>query len=491
MEKTNVQEIIKDDQPEKVSGYLADPELQEGEKKPNRSPIEQKLVRKINCILLPLVAWIIMVHFSDGAALSVSAVLGIYEDTNLTGSQFSWVGSIYFLGYLVYQVPNQFFMQKFPIGRYLGVMMIIWGVVMVCTSQAHTFQQLIGLRFLLGLLVASGLPCVYMIIANMYRRREQPFYFGVVTMFQSFGAILANLVAVGIADMGSQRGISQWRWIHIIFGTMTIFLGFLCFFFLLDSPNSKLLRLSEEEKEIVHGRIKDNAVVRNNRINFAHFIEALKEPRLYLLCVGALCINIPNGGLVIFSAQFIKTLGNFTSTESILLKIPGGVASTLFSMLASIIAQRYGQIGYTGVGMCLICLSGLLILAAVPGGAVKLLGYYLSWGLSGGLALFATTVGNNVSGYSKKLFYNSCLLACSTIGQFIGPLVMLAPEAPRYTTGMIVFCVADVVALFSFLAVRWVHTRGNSQKLANPPLEETDVSLGLTDVQDRNFIYRL
>ncbi|KAI8149253.1 major facilitator superfamily domain-containing protein [Fennellomyces sp. T-0311] len=456
-----------------------------------KTEAEKKLVRKISWTFLPLVTLIVMVQFADMTALAISAVLGIFQDTHITGTQFSWLGSIFFLGYLVYQVPNQILMQKLPIGRYLGVCIILWGAVMLFTALGHTFSQLAALRFLLGVFEASCLPAIYLVVANLYRREEQTTYFGVVVMCQGIGSILGNLVAVGVSYMGNRQGIIMWRWNHIIFGAITVALGILTFFFLVDNPRSRLLRLTKEEEEIVSRRTQDNAVVRVHKINYKHFIEAIKEPRLYLLCLAVITTHMQTGGLLIFSAHTHDVSFHVQSTESILLKMPGGVASALLTILSSIIAGKLGQIAYVGSFMCIISFAGVLVLAAVRDGPVKLLGYYLSWGMSGAGALLAATVGTNVSGYSKKIFYNSCLVASGTIGSFIGPLVMLEREKPRYTTGMIVYCVGNVLAIVCFLINRVLMARENKRRLANPPEHETDVSLGLTDVEDRNFIYKL
>ncbi|KAI9252263.1 major facilitator superfamily domain-containing protein [Phascolomyces articulosus] len=457
-----------------------------------KSEAEKRYLRKVNIAFIPLVTWIVMVQFADKASLAISAVLGIYDDTGITGSQFSWLGSIFFLGYLIMQIPNQILVQKMPIKRYLGVCIIIFGAIMLFTAMANKFQELLALRFLLGLFEATCLPCIYIIVPNLYRREEQTFYFGVVTMCQGVGSILGNLVAVGVSQMGGDRlGLAMWRWNHIIFGAFTVFLGILCFFFLLDDPRSWVLRLTEEEHKIVDKRTQDNAVIRNKEIKYKHFIEAIKEPRLYLIGIASICINMQNGGLLVFSAQLIRTLGDFTPTESILLKMPGGVAASIFIITASIIARRIRQIAYTGMVMCLISLAGVIILAAAPHGAIKLLGYYLSWAMGGAGSLFIVTVGTNVSGYSKKIFYNSVLVIFTTVGNFIGPLVMLEREIPTYKTGMIVYCIGNAIAFLCFFIARTLMARENKKRLENPPTETLDVNGDYTDQEDRSFIYKL
>lgn len=170
----------------------------------------------------------------------------------------------------------------------------------------------------------------------------------------------------------------------------------------MDNPRSKLLRFTPEQEKIVDLRTQDNAVVRNNKFNPKHILEALCELRYYLIIVAIICINMANGGLLFFSAQFVQTLGNFTVTQSTLLKVAAAAIAMLMSIISGLIAWRAQQNIYTGILMCTIGLAGTLILIFIPDGAIKLLGYYLSWGLAEALPMLAAIIGSNVSGYSKK-----------------------------------------------------------------------------------------
>ena len=99
---------------------------------------------------------------------------------------------------------------------------------------------------------------------------------------------------------------------HIIFGAMTSLLGLLCFFFLLDSPTHCVLRLTEGEKRISEERTKDNAVVRHQRLKWRQMLESFTEIRYYCINLAVMGLNMQNGALQVFSAQFIKQLGDFT-----------------------------------------------------------------------------------------------------------------------------------------------------------------------------------
>lgn len=96
---------------------------------------------------------------------------------------------------------------------------------------------------------------------------------------------------------------------YIVFGAATVVIGIITFLFLVDDVDSKILRLTDKEKYIVQERSRDNCVVRNKKIKKEHMIEALKEPRLYLIFIAQLCNCLQNGGLITFSTLLIEGLG--------------------------------------------------------------------------------------------------------------------------------------------------------------------------------------
>lgn len=80
---------------------------------PELQAAEKSLLFKLDFIyVMPCIAILNFLQFFDKSALNYSGVLGIKEDTHLTGSQFSWLGSIFYLGYLIYQVSVYFYIYS-------------------------------------------------------------------------------------------------------------------------------------------------------------------------------------------------------------------------------------------------------------------------------------------------------------------------------------------------------------------------------------------
>lgn len=234
--------------------------------------------------------------------------MGIKADTGLVGDQFSWLGSIFYLGYLLFQVPSSYFIQKFPLSKYVGSLIILWGLVLLLTHKAHNFSQLAALRFLLGFFEAGIYPSCVMLISALYRRSEQSGRIGVIYMCNGIAMILGGLISYGIAQLHS-HGLTPWQWIMIILGAVTMAFGILCFFFMLDNPKDKVLKLSPEEEKIVDKRTADNAVIKTKEFKMSHVYESLKEGRYYAFNFISLLINLQNSALGTFNTTITAGFG--------------------------------------------------------------------------------------------------------------------------------------------------------------------------------------
>ncbi|KAI8096837.1 major facilitator superfamily domain-containing protein [Halteromyces radiatus] len=449
---------------------------------------EKKFVRKLSWSLLPLVWCIVFVQFVDKAMLAVAAVTGLLQDTQMTASQYSWASSVVYLGYLVYQIPNNILIQRLPHAKYLGVLITLWGVTVCATCAVQTFQQLMGLRFLLGLFEAGSNPVLYIILNTLYRRSEQSAVFGFMIISSGSGSAVGSAIGVAITyTLDHVHGWRAWRWGYLIFGVITIFLGIVTFFLLIDKPTSKLLRLTEAEKKIVEERGKDNMVVKTKLIKRYQIWEALKEPRLWCLCFGMLLLNLQNGGLISYSALLVQSLG-FTSQESVILQIPSGIASATYVLISIIGARKSTQTIFTAMTLICVSLIGLITLVASNNVGGRLAGYYLSWAQAAGQALIITIIGNNVSGYTKKVTYNGTLTVFFTLGNFIGPLMMVPPT---YLGGLLGYLASNIVTILLLGYVRWDMAIINKRRSQNGTSEKTDPALDLTDKEDVNYVYRL
>lgn len=125
----------------------------------------KRLVRKIDMVVLPLLAGTYVLQYIDKQALSYAAVFDLFTDTGITGDQYSWFASIFYFAYLAAEYPWVFLAQKTRMGKVVTGCVISWGSVLMLTAACSNFGGLAACRFLLGVFEAPITTCFMMMVS--------------------------------------------------------------------------------------------------------------------------------------------------------------------------------------------------------------------------------------------------------------------------------------------------------------------------------------
>jgi hypothetical protein len=122
-----------------------------------------RILRKIDLIILPILLSVYFLQSLDKTTLSYASVFGLIEDANLDpdSDQYSWLGSIVYFAQLVMQPIVAVLLVKLRIGKFMGVMVFVWGVILCGMAGTKNFAGLMATRFLLGAFEAAvgKYPC--------------------------------------------------------------------------------------------------------------------------------------------------------------------------------------------------------------------------------------------------------------------------------------------------------------------------------------------
>lgn len=64
-----------------------------------------------------------LIQYLDKSCISYSALWGMRQDVGLHGNQYSWLTTIFYIGYLVAEFPMNALFQRLNITRVCGVIM--------------------------------------------------------------------------------------------------------------------------------------------------------------------------------------------------------------------------------------------------------------------------------------------------------------------------------------------------------------------------------
>lgn len=166
-----------------------------------------------------------ILQFLDKLSLNYASAYTLIPDLGLRGQRYSWTASASNFGAVAWAIPTNFLLQKFPVGRYSGVMILIWGILLLCTAAARNFATIFALRFLLGMAEANIAPACMMICSMFYTRKEQPLRMCLFLSMNGAATALGSLIGFGLGHVKSDR-VASWQLIFLVIGAVNFLFGF-------------------------------------------------------------------------------------------------------------------------------------------------------------------------------------------------------------------------------------------------------------------------
>lgn len=362
-----------------------------------------------------------------------------------------------------------------------------------------------ALRFLLGAFEASISPGFSLVTGLWYKPAEHASRHGIWFAGNTSAAIVGGLLAYAISHIKSH--IAAWRWLFIIFGLVTFVWGLVLLFFLPDSPLTARF-LTKDERAYAHRRPQQKThSFQTKEWKRGQFVEALIDPKTWLLCIYTFCTSLPNGGYTSFNGIIIQGFG-FDTFTTLLLGMPGSAFGLAFVLISTFLAHKFKY------SRCLVC-AGNQIIALVAAVMVYKVPLDQKWTRLGGMWLFPayaagfpltlSIIGSDIAGYTKKTTVLAILFIGYCAGNIAGPQLFLAKEAPRYETAFESIMICVIIAAICMIVLRqymaWDNKRRDREQGVHIDPEASDdedrderlVHAGLdeTDWANRKFRYIL
>lgn len=113
--------------------------------------IEASIVRKNFWFLLAQTWWIAFCIHLDKSTLSQASTMGIFKDVNMTKGEYNDLFVVFYTGYLIALWPGAVVSQRVGQKHFITASLFLWALLLGMHPLVKTGKQLIGLRFLLGM----------------------------------------------------------------------------------------------------------------------------------------------------------------------------------------------------------------------------------------------------------------------------------------------------------------------------------------------------
>ena len=83
---------------------------------------------------------------------------GLEDDFNLSSNQYSVILLIFFVSYVIFEIPSNLVLTRVRPSLYLPGLAVAWGAIAACMAATQSWHQLAGVRFALGIVEAGFAP---------------------------------------------------------------------------------------------------------------------------------------------------------------------------------------------------------------------------------------------------------------------------------------------------------------------------------------------
>lgn len=459
--------------------------------KPTQLPT--KLKWKIDFMVMPFFITIYFLQFLDKTLINYAAIMGIKK--HLKGSEFSNLGTIFYVSYLATEPVAAYIIQKVHVGKFLAINICCWGVVVACHAVTKTYASLMVIRVLLGIFEAPVPACLIIIGGKWWTKPEQSRRTFFWYMQVGVATIVGSLMSFGFQHVHSTT-IESWQIMFIFMGIITFCVGVLAFIFLPEGPlNCKFL--SDEEKDSVIQHIKENRTgFENKTYKFHQVKEMLLEKETWIIFFIVIFSLTDSGSLSAFSSQIMATFG-FSSEISALVQLPLGFVAIVSTYICCYIPSYVGERSLIMAAITLPSILGAALFIGLPDSyqVGKLFGVYLLNSNSALIAQVYSWNAANTAGYTKRNARNAMTLMAFCIGNLIGPQLFQSYDAPGYVPAKIVLLVFLSLAFILSVLLRFVIRKENKRRdkltegYAETEKNKDVLLLDLTDRENVNFRY--
>lgn len=301
----------------------------------------RRTMRKAIWRLVPFLAVLYAFNIIDRANVGF-ARLQMKDSLGLTDAVIDWGYGIFYVGYLVFEVPSNMFLRRFGARRWIARIMISWGLVSTLTAWVIGPTSYFAARILLGVAEAGFFPGIIYYMTAWFPATVRARVVAWFMLAIPVASILGNLASGLILDsMDGVAGLSGWQWLFILEGIPSVLLGFSVLYFLPDGPRDAAWLTAEEREWLEADRAAEDG--RRLVAGGSEKLSALADARLWILIGLYITVAIGTNAMGAYLPKLIKDSFQTENWKVGLLSSVPQVLSVIAMLAASRISDATGR----------------------------------------------------------------------------------------------------------------------------------------------------
>jgi ACS family tartrate transporter-like MFS transporter len=378
-----------------------------------------KVARK----LIPFLCALYIFNILDRANAGF-ARLSMQDDLGMSQQMFDFGYGLFYIGYLLFEVPSNLLLRRFGARRWISRIMISWGIITCATMFVQSAGSFYLVRILLGVAEAGFFPGIILYMTYWFPERQRAKMTAYFMMAIALASVLGNPLSGFIMQyLDSIAGLKGWQWLFLLEGIPSVILGVLVLFWLTDRPEHAQW-LTTAEREWLVNRMQFEETQRQQR-HGADRLGAMLNRRVWLLIAIYFTVAVGSNASGAYFPQLIREQFQQASTFQIglLSALPhlcAAIGMVVFSLSSDRTGERRGHVAVAA----LTAAAGWAISALATSPAMALAGFCLAQlGMMSMLPIFWTLPTGFLTGAAAAGGI-ALINSLGNIGGFLGPTML-------------------------------------------------------------------
>ncbi len=248
--------------------------------------------------LIPAAMVVYVISFMDRTNISY-AFAGIGQDFAVGKAEQGLAGGIFFIGYVLLQIPGGHLAERWSAKRFVGIMILLWGAAAIWCGLARSFNELLLARFVLGVAEGGIWPAILVLITHWFPVSERA---------RAYSLWMANLAIASIITQPISGYIVQatsWRTMFLIEGVLPFVIATPVWWLLVSDTPRQAPWCSVAERDYIQASLARDRAGEPAAVPFA---KIFRTPTVWRLVLVYFLVQVGFYGLNLWLPTLIKQL---------------------------------------------------------------------------------------------------------------------------------------------------------------------------------------
>ena len=284
--------------------------------------LEARTMRHVLRRYVPLLIVCFVVSFLDRVNIGFAA-LTMNRELGFSATTFGIGAGLFFIGYVIFEVPSNLFLERVGARIWIARIMLTWGVLSACMAFVKGPTSFYTLRVLLGIAEAGFFPGIMLYftywIPGAWRGRVVSIFMAAMPFANVFGSLLSGY----LLGTNGILGLRGWQFMFITEGLPAVILAFIVLVVLRDAP-AQASWLADDEKRWLTETIAAERAQAGTPQHGGW--RAVRSPVIVALALAYFGINLSIFGLSFFLPQIVRAFHLSLGMVGVVAAIPFFVA---------------------------------------------------------------------------------------------------------------------------------------------------------------------